>query len=198
MDVIETIDRLVEQALSKPFRRKAEACFLLASRIAPFYGRWYALASGGNWPPFSLRDHILFLWTQYCVGSPVSAQNALRLESHIPHVGKAETPDSRLADYAESAGICALHLTWYLARRDDGYVKGCVINYFDHIDCLVRDGLDSIGAIPELTDLLVARSRLFVQEVNDFENALIKEDREAIASRPLLIANMDRDMSKYV
>jgi hypothetical protein len=197
MDVLETIDRLVELALPKPFRRKAEACCLLASRAAPFYAQ-HTLANGAGLAPFSIRDHILVLWSQYCVGSPVSAENALRLELHIPHVGKVETPDSRLADYAESAGICALHLTWYLARRDDAYVKGCIVNYFDHVDCLVHDRIGAVSGIPELADLLVMRSRLFQRETNDFEAALLSNEGENIISRPILIANMDRDISKYV
>jgi hypothetical protein len=56
-----------------------------------------------------------------------------------------------------------------------------------------RSSADSGG--PDLTDLLVARSRLFQRETDDFEAALLKDERENIVSRPLLIANMDRDLS---
>lgn len=191
MRVIETIDRLSELAVAKPYRRKAEACFLLASRVAPFY-KQYALARGAGLASSYVRDHILFLWSQHCVGSAVSAENALRLESHIPDV---ETPSAQLAVYAQNAAICALHLTWYLARRDDAYVKGCVVNYFDHIDYLVQERVGADSGVPDLADLLVARSRLFQRETDDFEAALFKDEQENIVSRPLLIANMDRDLS---
>jgi hypothetical protein len=197
MQVIETIDRLSELALSKPFRRKAEACFLLVSRIAPFYSQ-YALIDGASSKPFPLRDHILFLWSQYCVGLTVSAQDALHLESHIPDVNDNETPNSQLSVYAQNAVICALHLTWYLAKRDDAYVKGCVVNYFDHIDYLVLERIGAQSGIADLTDLLVARSRLFQRETGDFESALLRDEHESIANRPLLIANMDRDVSEYL
>jgi hypothetical protein len=197
MHVIETIDRLSELALSKPFRRKSEACFLLVSRIAPFYGR-YSLARKASLTPFDLRGHILFLWSQYCVGSTVSAQDALQLELHIPDVDNVAGTDGRLAVYAQNAVICALHLTWYLARRDDAYVKGCVVNYFDHIDRLVLERIGADSGVPDLTDLLVARSRLFRRETADFEAALLKDEREGVVSRPALMANMDRDISEYL
>jgi hypothetical protein len=197
MHVIETIDRLSELALSKPFRRKAEACFLLVSRIAPFYRR-YALAGNASRTPFDIQDHVLFLWSQYCVGSTVSAQDALRLESHIADVDNVGTPDGQIANYAQNAVICALHLTWYLARRDDAYVKGCVVNYFDHIDYLVLEKVGADCGVPDLTDILVARSRLFQRETADFEAALLKDERDGIVSRPLLIANMDRDITGYL
>jgi hypothetical protein len=194
MPVIETIDRLSELAVAKPYRRKAEACFLLASRVAPFY-KQYALARGAGLTSSYVRDHILLLWSQYCVGSAVSAENALRLESHIPDVDNVQTPSAQLAVYAQNATICALHLTWYLARREDAYVKGCVVNYFDHIDYLVQERVGADSGVPALTDLLVARSRLFQRETDDFEAALLKDEQENIVSRPLLIANMDRDLS---
>lgn len=197
MQVIETIDRLTELALSKPFRRKVEACFLLVSRIVPLYSR-YALTAGASSTPFPLRDHVLFLWSQYCVGSTVSAQDALQLETHIPDADNVRAVESRLADYAQNAVICALHLTWYLAKRDDAYVKGCVVNYFDHIDYLVQERIGVDSGVPDLTDLLVTRSRLFRREAADFEAALLKNERESIVSRPLLIANMDRDVSEYL
>ena len=197
MQVIETIDRLSELALSKPFRRKADACFLLVSRIVPFYTQ-YALVGGPSRTSFHIRDHILFLWSQYCVGSTVSAQDALQLESHIPEVGNGATPESQLAVYAQNAIICALHLTWYLARRDDAYVKGCVVNYFDHIDYLVLERIGADSGVPDLTDMLVARSRLFQRETADFEAVLLKDEQENIVSRPLLIANMERDVSEYL
>jgi hypothetical protein len=91
-----------------------------------------------------------------------------------------------------------LHLTWYLARRDDAYVKGCVVNYFDHIDYLVQERVGADSGVPELSDLLVVRSRLFQRETDNFEAALLKDERENIVSRPLLIANMDRDVSGYL
>jgi hypothetical protein len=193
MHVIETIDRLSELALSKHFRRKAEACFLLVSRILPFYRR-YAHTGGARHTPFDIRDHILFPWSQYCVGSTVSVQDALQLEAHIPDVDNVGTSDSQLAVYAQSAVICALHLTWYLARRDDTYVKGCVVNYFDHIDELARERIGVDSGVPDLTDILVARSRLFQRETACFEAALLKDERKDIVSRPLLIANMDREI----
>jgi hypothetical protein len=197
MRVTETIDRLSGLAMSKPFRRKAEACFLLASRIAPFY-KQYALACGAGLTQSYVRDHILFLWSQYCVGSTVAAENAMRLELHIPDVDNIATPSARLSVYAQNAVICALHLTWYLSRRDDAYVKGCVVNYFDHIDYLVQERVGSDSGVPELSDLLVVRSRLFREETDDFEAALLKDEREDIVNRPLLIANMDRDVSGYL
>lgn len=144
----------------------------------------------------SLREHVLFLWSQYCVGSTVSAQDALQLEPHIPDVDDIGVLYGRLAVYAQNAVICALHLTWYLAKRDDAYVKGCVVNYFDHIDYLVQERVSANSGIPDLTDLLVARSRLFNRETADFEAALLKDEQESIVSRPLLIANMDRDVSE--
>jgi hypothetical protein len=197
MQVLETIDRLSELASSKSFRRKSEACFLLVSKIVPFYSR-YAIAGDASRTLFPLRDHILFLWSQYCVGSAVSAENALRLESHIPDADNIETPSAHLSVYAQNAVICALHLTWYLARRDDAYVKGCVVNYFDHIDYLVQERVGADSGVPELSDLLIVRSRLFQRETDNFEAALLKDERENIVSRPLLIANMDRDVSGYL
>jgi hypothetical protein len=197
MQVFETIERLSELASSKPFRRKSEACFLLVSKIVPFYSR-YAFAYDASRTPFPLRDHILFLWSQYCVGSTVSAQDALQLELHIPDVDSPGTSEGRLAVYAQNAVICALHLTWYLARRDDAHVKGCVVNYFDNVDYLVQERVGADSGVPDLTDLLVARSRLFQRETDDFRAALLRDDRESIVSRPLLIANMDRDVSGYL
>lgn len=39
---------------------------------------------------------------------------------------------------------------------------------------------------------------MFQRETADFEAALRKDERESLVSRPLLIANMDRDVSEYL
>lgn len=193
MRLVDTIDRLSDLTLSKQFQRKAEACFLLVSRVVPFYSR-YALTVA---KPYPLRDHTLFLWSQYRVGSTVSEREALQLESCLPDADPVQTPESQLATYGQNAVICALHLTWYLSTRDDAYVKGCVVNYFDHIDYLAQERAGSNSGVPALADLLVARSRLFRRETADFETALLRDERESVVSRQLLIKNMDRDVSGF-
>jgi hypothetical protein len=197
MKIVETIDRLSELTLSRSYRRKVDACFLLSSRIAPYY-QAYAINSKTGPVSSLLRDHVLFLWSQHCLNSTVSAQDALQFEVHMPEADSSVTNGGLLATYAQNAIVCALHLTWYLVRRDDANVRGCVVNYFDHIDFLAQEKLVSTGGVPQLTDLLVYRSRLFQQETRDFEAAMLQDEGRNIASRPILIANMDRDVSEYL
>lgn len=189
--VAEKINELSWLAFDASDLRKAEACFYLAARLSPFY-REYAKAEGDPNAAQYLRNHVLLLWSQHQIGATPSRESAAVLEKHMPE------SSSPLSLYAQNAVVCALHLNWFLINRNDDNVRGCVVNYFDHIDDFVQERSQIEIGVVQFTDLIVERSRLFQREVAEFRQLLESDDGRPSITRRTISDCTDRDISGLI
>jgi hypothetical protein len=186
--VADTITRILRLADSKPFRRKAEICFLLSSKIAPFYQE-YASHTNGLDEEF-LNKEIVKIWKLYSGDLSIGRGTSLAMRNAVPDDG-----ETSLFVYAQNALMCAIYLRDYIESHDGTDFHRCIEAYFDNVDYLVQERMNLNSGVSQLTEAAVGSSKFFRAEVNSFLSLLNTSDDIEIVSTSIISDNLRRKIS---